>query len=259
MFKSIIRHTVTQNILATLLAAYMAMVKRTTRWTIEGYDHVTRMRDSKDGFIACVWHGRFLLSNSGWSKKFQPPAILISQSNDGDFVAMTARRLGLSVIRGSSRREGSEKSRSATSAMKQMVDHVQKGGVFVITPDGPRGPRMRCGPGPARLSRMTGRLMMPYALSMQNRILFKSWDRFMFPLPFGRGAIVWGAPIAVPENADKSELKALTATLEARMIVANQRADAMIGKEIVQPADSRKKARINDEGGISDENLKEAP
>ncbi|WP_017931391.1 lysophospholipid acyltransferase family protein [Robiginitomaculum antarcticum] len=246
MFKSILRHNLTQNILATVLAGYMAIVKRTTRWTVEGRDNVTPIWESGLGFVGCVWHGRFLLSNSGWSKHYQDPAILISQSNDGNFISMTAQRLGLSVIRGSSHREGSDKTRSGTSAMMQMVDHIQNGGVIVITPDGPRGPRMRCGPGPARLARMTGSFMLPYALSTRNRILFKSWDRFMFPLPFGRGAIVWGEPVTVAEDADKAALKNATATLEARMIAANQRADVIAGKEIVQPADSRKTARIND-------------
>jgi len=248
VFKSILRHNVTQNILATLLAGYMALVKRTTRWTVEGLENVQPIWDSGEGFIGCVWHGRFLLSNSGWSKKYQHPAILISQSNDGNFISTTAQRLGLSVIRGSSRRSGSDKARSGTSAMKQMVEHILGGGVIVITPDGPRGPRMRCGPGPARLARMTGSRMLPYALSTRNRILIKSWDRFMFPLPFGRGAIIWGETIKVDEGASSEDLKAATALMEKRLIAANQRADDLMGKEIVEPADRRKKARINDDG-----------
>ncbi len=248
MFKSILRHNVTQNIFATILAGYMAVVKRTTRWTVEGLENVQPIWDSREGLIGCVWHGRFLICNSGWAKKYQHPAILISQSNDGNFVSTVARRLGLSVIRGSSRRAGSNKNRGGTSAMMQMVEHIKSGGVVVITPDGPRGPRMRCGPGPARLARMTGSRMLPYALSTRNRILFKSWDRFMFPLPFGRGAIIWGETIKVDEDASAADLKAATALMETRLIAANQRADELVGKEIVQPANSRKKARINDDG-----------
>lgn len=245
MFKRILRSAFIQNMLATLLAGYMALIKRTTRWTVIGAEHVQPIWDSREGVILTIWHGRFFMANSGWPRKAQKAHILISQSNDGDFVSTMARRLGLGVIRGSTRREGSEKDRGGAAALKDMVRTIRANKCMVITPDGPRGPRMQMGQGAVRLSKMTGAKIMPYALATRHRILFKSWDRFMFPLPFGRGTIVWGEPVTVERRADEASLEAARTTLQQRLIAANILADEHIGKEIVQPATEAKKARLS--------------
>lgn len=245
MFKRILRSALIQNMLATLLAGYMALIKRTTRWTVIGIEHVQPIWDSGEGVIVTVWHGRFLMSNSGWPRNRQKPYVLISQSNDGNFISTTTKRLGLGVIRGSTRRAGSDKERGGAAALKDMVRTIRAKNCMVITPDGPRGPRMHTGEGPVRLSKMTGAKILPYALSTRNRVLFKSWDRFMFPLPFGRGAIVWGEPVSVDRRADEDAVEQARAALEQRLVAANIRADEICGKEIVQPADHAKKARLS--------------
>lgn len=236
-----------QTVVATVLAGYMALIKRTTRWTVLGRENVEPIWDSGQGFVGCVFHGRFLMSNSGWSKKYQHPAILISQSNDGDFISRTAKALGLSVIRGSSKRSDSDKERGGSTALRGMIRHIENGGVVVITPDGPRGPRMRVGPGPVRLAKMTGTQILPYALSVSNRKVFGSWDRFMFPFPFGRGAIVYGEPVTLSDDPDREEQAKAREILEERLIAANQLADKTVGKEIIQPAEPRRQRRISAE------------
>lgn len=245
MFKSILRHITIEWIMAYFLAGYMAFIKRTTRWTVEGAVHVDPLRAGGDGLILAVWHGRFFISNSGWHRQNQPATVLVSKSNDGAVITAAARKLGLGVIRGSGQREGSDKDRGGREALRDMIKHIRAKGCIVITPDGPRGPRMRAQPGVVSLAKLTGAPIVPYALSTRNRKLFNSWDKFMLPLPFGRGAIVWGQPVTIGRKADDAEFEAARATLEARMIEATNRADAMMGKEIVQPSDTAKAARNN--------------
>lgn len=243
MFKRILRSVFIQNALATLLAGYMALIKRTTRWTVYGREHIEPIWESGEGVIVTVWHGRFLICNAGWYKRYQKPYVLISQSNDGNFISTTTRRLGLGVIRGSTQRAGSDKNRGGAAALKEMVRTIRGKNCMVITPDGPRGPRMQLGEGPVRLAKMTGAKIVPYALSTRNRILLGSWDRFMFPLPFGRGCIVWGEPIDIERRGDDDAVEAARAVLEARMVACNIRADEFCGKEVVLPAAEAKKAR----------------
>ena len=108
---------------------------------------------------------------------------------------------------------------------------------------GPRGPRMRSGDGPLIVAKLSGKPILPYALSTRNRIIFKSWDRFMLPLPFGRGAIIYGEPIRLDKRADSDAIEAARAQLEASTIAANMRADSLMGKEIIEPSDTAKIAR----------------
>ena len=243
MFKSMIKHITVEYILAYFLAGYMAIIKRTTRWTIEGETHIQPLRDSGDGLVLAVWHGRFFISNSGWHRGDQPASVLVSKSNDGAIITAAAKKLGLGVIRGSGAREGSDKDRGGREALRGMVKHIRNKGCVVITPDGPRGPRMRVQPGVLALAKMTGAPIVPYALSARHRKIVNSWDKFMLPFPFGRGAIVWGEPVMVERKAGDAEIEAARALLETRMIAVTNRADAITGKEIVQPSDTAKESR----------------
>jgi len=219
VFKSMIKHITVEYILAYFLAGYMAIIKRTTRWTIEGETHIQPLRDSGDGLVLAVWHGRFFISNSGWHRGDQPASVLVSKSNDGAIITAAAKKLGLGVIRGSGAREGSDKDRGGREALRGMVKHIRNKGCVVITPDGPR------------------------ALSTRNRKIIKSWDKFMLPFPLGRGAIVWGEPVMVDRKASETDLEATRALLEERMIAVTHRADTITGKEIIRPSDTAKESR----------------
>jgi len=118
-----------------------------------------------------------------------------------------------------------------------MVRWVEKGGCMAITPDGPRGPRMRAGPGAVKLARAAGAPLLPLGWSTTNAIVFKSWDRFFLPLPFGRGVIIWGEPVQVPAEADRDALEQARARLEAVLVKANQDADAACRKRVIEPAE----------------------
>lgn len=243
MFKSMFHFIAVEWILAYFLAGYMALIKRTTRWTIEGDAHIRPLRAGGDGLILAVWHGRFFISNSGWHRGDQPASVLVSKSNDGAIITAAAKKLGLGVIRGSGAREGSDKDRGGREALRGMVKHIRAKGCVVITPDGPRGPRMRVQPGVLALAKMTGAPVVPYALSARNRKLMNSWDKFMLPFPFGRGAIVWGEPVYIARKASEADLEAARTLLETRMIAVTNRADTLTGKEIVRPADTAKASR----------------
>jgi len=120
-----------------------------------------------------------------------------------------------------------------------MIDFVRGGGALCLMPDGPRGPRMHAGPGAARLARQTQAQTLCLGVTTKWRIVLKSWDRFIVPLPFGRGAIVWDGPVApAPAEAGPEAVERARADLEARLRAVSQRAETLAGVRVIAPADA---------------------
>ncbi len=236
MFKRFMRSKAVQIALGWLVAAYMVLVKYTTRWTIERQDKAQPVIDSGSGLIALTWHSRFMMLNSAWKKDWQMPHVLISRSRDGAIVAHATHFLGLKTIRGSAKKAGSLKAKGGAKAGHDIITALESGGCIVITPDGPRGPRQRLGDGPLRLARLTGVPIQPCSFAVKNRKQLKSWDRFILPLPFGTGRIIWGTPVTVPANADDLMLETLRKRIETEMNIDLSSADQVLGHEPIDPA-----------------------
>jgi lysophospholipid acyltransferase (LPLAT)-like uncharacterized protein len=81
--------------------------------------------------IIAFWHGKML---PAWKffGSFGANAI-VSQSKDGEILTALLEKWGFRVVRGSSSKGGRE-------ALQEIVDIAPKG-YFLITPDGPQGPR----------------------------------------------------------------------------------------------------------------------
>ncbi|MBL4853473.1 MAG: lysophospholipid acyltransferase family protein [Robiginitomaculum sp.] len=239
MFKRFMSLKFVQLFLALLLSTYMRLVRRTTRWQFEGLELARPLQESGDGFVACVWHSRFMMAPAGWSKMVQKPHMLISKSRDGNLVAYTAEFLGVKTIRGSRRAKLKDKDKRGAGALREMIEVIKNGDCVVMTPDGPRGPRMRMGLGPLKLAKLSGAPIIAYALSVSNSKLFNSWDRFMLPLPFGRGKIIFAGPVWVDNKADDADIEKARIKLENMLNQASQKCDRDMGVEVILPADKK--------------------
>jgi lysophospholipid acyltransferase (LPLAT)-like uncharacterized protein len=69
--------------------------------------------------------------------------------------------------------------------------------------------------------------VVPATYSVSRVKFLRSWDRFMIPLPFGRGAMIWGE--ALPPPASRDGVDAHTAALQARLDAICVEADRMTG------------------------------
>lgn len=236
MFKRFMRSKAVQKILGFILAAYMVLVKYTTRWTRENEEDVKAAAESGMGAIALTWHSRLLMLNTAWRPKSQEAHILISLSRDGALVAYAAEFLGHKTIRGSARKAGSQKAKGGSTALRNMLSTIDNNGVIVITPDGPRGPRQRLGNGPIGLARLSGAPIVSITFAVRNRIQFKSWDRFVLPLPFGRGLIIWGRPLFIPADCSDEDLAIYKQQLEDEMNANLKDADTRLGRSPTEPA-----------------------
>ncbi|AIE84691.1 lysophospholipid acyltransferase family protein [Fimbriimonas ginsengisoli] len=170
--------------------------------------------------IFCGWHGRSLLfanryRGRGWW-------VIISQSNDGEMQTRIFRKLGFQIIRGSTGRGGV---RAAVEAIRALKD----GGTMAITPDGPRGPSGVVQGGVMLMAQKSGAKLVPMGISARPRIFIKSWDRYMFPLPFGRGIFIFGEPLTVEKDADEAEVERVRLKLQEEIHRLEAEAERMLG------------------------------
>lgn len=239
MLKSLLGNPVIQFILGRTIGFYMLFVGVTTRWRKVNPAAMDAFFNGGGKHLACIWHGRFTLVHKLW--KFgpgtKPAKFLISRSREGGLVAWVSRTVGAEVVRGSAAKRGQQK--GGLEAMREMARHLDDGGVMGMTPDGPRGPRMRAKRGPVQLAKLAGASLVPITWSISNRFVFESWDKFILPLPFGRGALIWGDAIPVPADADAAQMEAIRLKLETEMNRICAEADRIAGVAVIEPAPAR--------------------
>ncbi|MBV9558515.1 MAG: DUF374 domain-containing protein, partial [Pseudolabrys sp.] len=98
----------------------------TNRWTVEGAEHPTRLRNEGRPFILAFWHGRLQMIPMAW-QRMAPIHMLISSHRDGRIIADAVRYFGVQSIAGSTRRGGS-------AALRTMVRALAAGDCVGITP-----------------------------------------------------------------------------------------------------------------------------
>jgi lysophospholipid acyltransferase (LPLAT)-like uncharacterized protein len=229
--RRIIRHPKFNRILSWVAARYILLVWFTGRWRIENTRVVDRLIADQRPFIACFWHGRMLMIPKAW-RYDAPISILISHHRDGIFISKTLGYLGVGTIVGSSSRGGG-------GALVEMVRSLKRGEYVGITPDGPRGPRMRAAPGAVLAARLSGAVLLPVSFSAARRKVMPSWDRFVLPFPFSRGIIRVGQPIEVARDVDQFAREQLRVQLEEELTALTDALDTELGVERTQPAFER--------------------
>jgi lysophospholipid acyltransferase (LPLAT)-like uncharacterized protein len=232
MFKRLANSAAIPYVGGTLIWAYQSIVAHTVRWRVEGVDHLRRLWAGDHGWVLATWHSRILLMSvpkiiygPKWGNKLRPPALMVSNSRDGEFTNRTAHLLGLAVIRGSAANKAKTKDKRGVLAAREAITYMRNGGGVVVTIDGPKGPPEVVGLGAIKLAQQVGADILVYGLSAQGKRL-NTWDRLLLPRPFGRGAMVIGDPIPASKDMDSEELRA---RVEVALKQAMARADELAG------------------------------
>jgi lysophospholipid acyltransferase (LPLAT)-like uncharacterized protein len=229
--KSFIRSPRVQGALAVILSTYLDFALKTTRWTFENREAADVAVAAPKGIIGCFWHGRIPLGPACREVlAHKPRKVIISLSPDGEFIARAMARLSFPAIRGSSaRKDDAANAKGGAGAMMESVRFLRSGGVVAITPDGPRGPAEVMAAGAVTLARVSGAPVFLFGLHAKPGFSLNSWDRTLFPLPFGKGVIVFDGPLYAPRDADDEAMEALRLDWQARLTAANARAEALLG------------------------------
>lgn len=228
LMKRIMRNAAVQSVLSWGAANYVRLVRQTGRWEIIGEDIPDRLYGQGQPFIIAFWHGRLLMTAYAW-KHVDKVHVLISGHRDGQLLSRMLQRFGAKIVVGSTQKGGA-------AAFVNLARLLRRGSVVCITPDGPRGPRMRASDGIVSLAKVGRVPILPMSYSASWRRQLSSWDRFLFPLPFGRGVIIWGQPIAAPEDTDEATIEAKRIEIERVLTDLTNRADEIMGRPFTEPA-----------------------
>jgi lysophospholipid acyltransferase (LPLAT)-like uncharacterized protein len=151
--------------------------------------------------------------------------VLVSRSKDGDYASKVMESFGFNTIRSSS-------SNGRLTALRGLARMLRQGRHVAITPDGPRGPRHCCQPGPVFLGAITGARVIPFGCALDRAWRLKSWDRFEIPKPFSRAVVVFGEPLDVPAKLDEATSTELVAEFQRRL----ERAEAQAQSALTETA-----------------------
>jgi lysophospholipid acyltransferase (LPLAT)-like uncharacterized protein len=145
---------------------------------------------------------------------------MTSASKDGDISTATLVLFGIESSRGSSTRGGSK-------ALRGMLRAARAGRNIVFTPDGPRGPAGVVKDGVIFTAQAAGLPIVPMGFAARKYKQLHSWDRMVIPMPFSKGVIVYGQPMAVPRDGDIEEWRL---KLEATLNELSEEAERLVNE-----------------------------
>ncbi|MDR0927282.1 MAG: DUF374 domain-containing protein [Ignavibacteria bacterium] len=150
--------------------------------------------------VIAFWHGEMLPTWKIFAHKNS--YAVVSQHKDGEFLAYLLTKWNYQLIRGSSNRGGSE-------VLKRLLT-IDTPDYIMITPDGPTGPRMQCKAG-AFVVAQKNQLPLHFVRSSirRKKVFWKSWDKFMFPIPFTRIDVQISDAITISGDMDRVAISEL--------------------------------------------------
>ena len=216
-YKKILRTKLGYSIICWIGAKYIKFVSITNKWSFINKKYVENLWKKNESFILCFWHGRLLMMPLSWNKK-KKINVLISSHPDGQLLSKTVEHFNIETIVGSSSKGGSE-------AVRNIIKSLKSGVSIGMTPDGPRGPRMKINSAIIKIASLTGHKIVPLSYSVKKKIFLNSWDKFLVALPFGKGCFIWGKPIKIKKNISTNEDLKLSKRLENNLLKLTRKAD----------------------------------
>jgi len=169
----------------------------TTRAERIGQEHYERFRRVGQPVMFVFWHGQLLPLVH--YHRHEGIVVLVSEHEDGEYIARVIERSGFGTVRGSSTRGGSK-------GLKGMVRAAREGHDLAVTPDGPRGPRGEFKPGALVAAQMVDLPIVPISVRASSGWRFRSWDGFLVPKPLSKITLEYHEPRRVPRDADRALL-----------------------------------------------------
>ena len=229
-------HRVGLAVVPRLLWCVTSLWFATLRVRYHDEEHKRKTLDAGQAIIFTCWHySLFLLFQI---MRGYRGVVMVSSSRDGDYIARFAELFGLTAVRGSRNRQG-------TQALKGLLAVCREGRSVGLVADGSQGPAMVAQPGSILMASRTGNQILPAAWSASSYFTLRSWDSTAFPLPFSRVDVVFGEPLAVAEGLDSDGVEQYRQNLEARLNAIYQRAWQLQGRESHYTPGAEGRARLS--------------
>jgi len=190
------------------------------------------VRFRKKPAIFVLWHGRTMMLSPMIQSLRVGGYVVASKHMDGRMMAKLQRMFGLRTVYGSTHQ-------GAMDVLRKGLRVLKDGHVLCITPDGPKGPRMRLSDGCLYFAKMSGAPIVPVCYSATKSKIWKKWDRFMITKPFGKVICSVGEPIYFNKN-NPNEMNDLRKKLEGFMVRQQQELDRETGVPIIEQEPRKK-------------------
>lgn len=184
-------------ILAQIIYYLIRLLNLTYRYEFIGLENKKRAKDFHPNktFVYALWHQNLI--GAIFSHIGEQFTMVISESKDGELVAVTCEKFGHIPARGSSTRGGKR-------ALVEIVKTVKRGVPGAITVDGPKGPAHVVKPGVIEIARLSQCALLPLSPYAEKYWYFKkSWDQFRIPKPFTKIVVVIGEPVFIGEDVSR--------------------------------------------------------
>ncbi|MEW6442018.1 MAG: hypothetical protein AB1640_13870 [bacterium] len=185
-----------------LYFAYFAFVWATSKITDLTSPLDDALRNPPHRFVAALWHQDVLCVP--WAYRRFHGQTIASVGDAGDVIARLLGLCNFTVFRG-----GSSKGRSRRRIiLEEFTRHLLKVDrpAVGITVDGSSGPPYRMKTGVIVLAMKIHAPFFVVRVWSKRRILLRTWDRTMLPLPFNKIVLVAEGPYSLPEKMDQAEV-----------------------------------------------------
>lgn len=225
--KHLLRRPFFNWIIARIIIIYIGLVYNSAKKKFINYAEFTNAQENNEKIIFCTWHGRQII----WGRVFRNLPnyyVLASKHGDGQIVGNILSHYGAKMIYGSTNKGAREALRNILKASKE------KNMKLAITPDGPRGPRMRINSAIIDIASISGAVIIPICFSCNKVKFIKSWDKFLIPYPFCNMTIKFAEKISIPKKINDTQRKYYKSLLEEKMNELNWELDQNYNHEKIE-------------------------
>lgn len=134
------------------------------------------------------------------------PALLVSNSPDGDILVKTLGSDNYRFVRGATGLDGGK-------ALVLLRRELSAGHCVGVAVDGPEGPFGTIREGVLHLARMTGAPVVPLVARLDRPRVLDTWDRTVVPIPFRKAKLEAGPTLEIPPGAKDEEMLGFRNTL----------------------------------------------
>lgn len=183
----------------------MIAISKSVYATCRNHYHISDYA-KKNNFIACLWHGNFLMMPYLYAKIRQTPnmSLITAAHNDGAMVEQYFAHFHLDSIRGST---GTHK--GGIKALIQAVRALQEGKDVAVTPDGPKGPYKSIANGILLMAIRSGVGICGCRVKPSRYWELRTWDKFCIPKPLSRIDYYAHEPLFFPKDIELEDARAM--------------------------------------------------
>lgn len=220
IYKNFVRRLLASKFIGAIVWSYIWFVYATSRRIMSYPTTISMPALNKTNLIYAFWHNRLMMMYLMPCAAKQI-SILISEHSDGKIIGTVSELFGRKVIWGSSRR-------GWAAAIKNIFASLKQGISIAITPDGPRGPANEINSNIIKIASKSGCPIVPITYGVKRKKVFRSWDRFIFPLPFTKLSFVYGEPIKVSKHITSNDLKQFEIAIKNELDRISDVADQLV-------------------------------